>query len=231
MSSPNHSARHAGTVIDLLILHYTGMPCAQEARARLCDPNSGVSAHYLVYEDGKIQQLVSEDRRAWHAGVSFWKGVEDVNSHAIGIEIANPGRRPFPAVQMAAVTALCHSILSRHPIPAHGVLGHSDVAPTRKEDPGEFFDWAGLAEVGVGLWAPQAQVKTPQPVPDATIIAALAEIGYTPPPSLTATETTAILRAFQRHFLPTQITGQADNPTRQRILEVRDCFARSREKV
>ena len=231
MTSPNHNARRAGAIIDLLILHYTGMPCAQDARVRLCDPNSGVSAHYLVDEDGQIQQLVSEDRRAWHAGVSFWKGVEDINSHAIGIEIANPGHRPFPAVQMAAVTALCHSILSRHPIPAHGVLGHSDVAPTRKEDPGEFFDWAGLAEAGIGLWPSQSPTKRGRTVPDTAVIAALAEIGYSPPPSLTATETTAILRAFQRHFLPSKITGQADGLTRQRILDVRDCFARSREKV
>ncbi len=229
MASPNHNARRAD--VDLLILHCTAMSCAQEARARLCDPNSGVSAHYLVYEDGQIQQLVNEDRRAWHAGVSFWKGIEDVNSHAIGIEIANPGQSPFPAIQMAAVTALCGSILSRHSIPAHGVLGHSDVAPMRKEDPGEFFDWAGLAEVGIGLWPPQSQVKRDRPVSDAATIAALAEIGYNPAPSLTTKETMAILRAFQRHFLPTKITGQADGPTRQRISEVRDCFARSREKV
>src|SRR5579875_1706400 len=154
--SPNQDDRPPGTPIDILLLHYTGMRSAAEAIDRLRDPVARVSSHYVVEEDGQIWRLVPEERRAFHAGVSHWRGHETLNGRCIGIEIVNPGHewgyRPFPALQMAAVCDLCLEILGRHPIPARNVVGHSDVAPDRKQDPGELFDWQGLAANGVGLW-------------------------------------------------------------------------------
>jgi N-acetylmuramoyl-L-alanine amidase len=139
--SPNHDERKLG--VDLLLLHYTGMKTAADARARLIDPAAKVSSHYLVDEDGGIAQLVPEARRAWHAGLSSWKSVTDINSCSVGIEIVNPGHefgyRDFPEAQIEAVIALCRDIVARHSIPARRVLAHSDVAPARKEDPGERF--------------------------------------------------------------------------------------------
>ena len=140
----------------MLVLHYTGMKTGAEALARLCDPEAKVSAHYVVEENGDVYQLVEESERAWHAGVSGWRGNSNINQRSIGIEIVNPGHefgyRAFHEVQMDAVIALCQGILSRHEIPARNVVGHSDVAPARKEDPGELFDWQRLARAGVGLW-------------------------------------------------------------------------------
>src|SRR5690606_3174769 len=140
----------------LLILHYTGMATAEQAIARLCDPRSQVSCHYLVDDDGQIVQMVDEDRRAWHAGMAAWGGERDINSWSIGIEVQNPGHdhgyRDFPEAQMVAVEALAGDIVARHGIAAHRVLAHSDVAPGRKIDPGEKFDWARLARAGVGHW-------------------------------------------------------------------------------
>ena len=147
--SPNHDARPAGGAIDMLLLHYTGMTSAEAALSRLCDAAAKVSAHYLIDEGGGVYALVAEERRAWHAGVACWAGEEDINACSIGIELVNPGHefgyRAFPQAQMDAVTELCLDILRRHPIPGHRVLGHADVAPGRKEDPGELFDWAALA--------------------------------------------------------------------------------------
>ena len=155
-ASANHGPRASGQAIDILLLHYTGMRSAQAALDRLCDPAAEVSAHYLVDEDGGVVALVDEARRAWHAGVARWAGAGDVNGRSIGIELANPGHewgyRPFPTAQMAALAELARGVLARHPIPPAGVLAHSDVAPTRKLDPGELFDWAWLAERGIGLW-------------------------------------------------------------------------------
>ncbi len=140
----------------MLVLHYTGMPGGQEALERLCDAQAKVSAHYLVEEDGQVFQLVEESERAWHAGVSHWRGHSNINQRSIGVEIVNPGHefgyRAFPEAQMQAVTALCKDILSRHTIPARNVVGHSDVAFMRKQDPGELFDWQGLAAEDIGLW-------------------------------------------------------------------------------
>ena len=154
--SPNHDERPAGGPLDMLILHYTGMQTGQAAIDRLCDPAAKVSSHYVVEEDGAVVRLVPEDRRAWHAGVSFWRGHSVLNGRSIGIEIVNPGHewgyRDFPVLQMAAVCDLCLSILSRYRIPARNVIAHSDVAPDRKEDPGEKFGWEDLARNGVGLW-------------------------------------------------------------------------------
>jgi N-acetylmuramoyl-L-alanine amidase len=208
--SPNHDARPAGKPVDMLILHYTGMSTGAEAIARLRDPAAQVSAHYVVEEDGAVLALVPEGRRAWHAGVSHWRGHENLNARSIGIEIVNPGHqhgyRPFPALQMAAVCDLCLQILGRHPIPPRNVLAHSDVAPDRKEDPGELFDWEGLANNGVGVWP-----KRDGP-PSGSATALLARIGYRADLPL---ET--ILRAFRRHWMPHRLDGPVDAATLSRL--------------
>ncbi len=230
LPSPNHDARPHGVPVDMLILHYTGMKSAKDATDRLRDPSAQVSSHYVVDEDGGIVRLVPETRRAWHAGVSHWRGHAALNGRSIGIEIVNPGHewgyRDFPVLQVAALCDLCLTIMARHPIPARNVVGHSDVAPDRKEDPGERFDWQALAENGVGLWpSGVADLGTKGVVRDAVSLrpvrAALAEIGYRVDaqgcldPALSAT-----LRAFQRHWRPEAITGQADDGTLGRLLGV-----------
>lgn len=160
--SPNFDGR-AGAPIKKMVLHYTGMQTGQAALERLCDKKAEVSAHYLVEEDGRIFRLVDEAERAWHAGVSYWRGCRDINARSIGIEIVNPGHefgyRPFPKMQMESVIALCKDILSRYEIPARSVVGHSDVAFRRKHDPGELFDWAWLAREGIGLWHDDPETK------------------------------------------------------------------------
>lgn len=212
--SPNQDDRPAGVPIDMLILHYTGMRTARDAIDRLRDPLARVSSHYVVDEDGAIFQLVPEERRAFHAGVSHWRGHTELNGRSIGIEIVNPGHewgyRDFPALQMAAVCDLCLEILARHPIPARNVVAHSDVAPDRKEDPGEKFDWQGLAANGVGLW-PESDYA--DAVGD--VRAALAHIGYRIDLDLPV-----VLRAFQRHWRQEAITGEPDPATLRRIGQV-----------
>ncbi|TVR96882.1 MAG: N-acetylmuramoyl-L-alanine amidase [Rhodospirillales bacterium] len=196
----------------MLVMHYTGMRTAAEARARLCDPAARVSAHYLVDEDGTVTPLVPEVRRAWHAGVAFWRGRTDINARSIGIELVNPGHefgyRPFPEAQMTALRALAEDIIRRHGIPARNVVGHSDVAPMRKQDPGELFDWAGLAPRGIGLWPAEADDC---PMDAAVITAMLGEVGYD------LTDPTAALKAFQRHFRPSRVTGRVDTETVRRL--------------
>ena len=230
-SSPNHGPRRDGAAIDMLILHYTGMRSAREAVDRLRDPGARVSSHYVVDEDGSVLRLVAEERRAWHAGVSHWRGHSELNGRSIGIEIVNPGHergyRDFPVLQLAVVCDLCLAILSRHAIPARNIVGHSDVAPDRKEDPGEKFDWLGLAQNGIGLWPQDApDLGTTGAMRDAgslrDVRAALAEIGYrvTPEGALDPA-LAAVLRAFQRHWRPEAITGQADAGTLARLLGVR----------
>jgi len=185
------------------LLHYTAMATVEEALERLCDPKSQVSAHYVVAEDGTCYGLVEEGERAWHAGVSFWRGERNVNSASISIEIANPGDRPFPKAQMESLAALCTAILGRHAIPARNVVGHSDVAPQRKDDPGALFNWSWLAAQGVGVWPTPADT----PVPDA--LAALAEYGYEFPTG--ADQVPKVITAFQRHFRPSQVDGRWDD--------------------
>ncbi|MEA2755042.1 MAG: N-acetylmuramoyl-L-alanine amidase [Aliidongia sp.] len=210
--SPNHGPRRPGAPIDLLLLHYTGMATADAALERLTDPVAEVGCHWLIDEDGTIYRLIDEDRRAWHAGRGFWAGERDVNSRSIGIELVNPGHefgyRPFPPVQMAALVELARGILARHPIPPHRVLGHSDVAPDRKRDPGELFDWAWLAARGIGVWpAPAADVLS------LDVAADLARIGY-------EKANVATIAAFQRHFHTARIDGVADGGTRSRIAQI-----------
>jgi N-acetylmuramoyl-L-alanine amidase len=198
--SPNHDER-GGAPIDMLVLHYTGMKTAEEALARLCDPFAKVSAHYTVDEDGTVYAHVPEERRAWHAGVSHWAGATDINARSIGIEIVNPGHefgyRAFPEAQIAAVIRLCQGILARHAIAAARVLGHSDVAPARKEDPGELFPWQQLAKAGIGLWP---QVGTSDLGPEA-----LSRFGYDP-----YAPHDKVITAFQRHFRTEKLDGQWD---------------------
>jgi N-acetylmuramoyl-L-alanine amidase len=227
LPSPNHDTRPTETPIDMLILHYTGMQTAQAAIERLCDPAAQVSSHYLVDEDGAILRLVPEVRRAWHAGLSVWRGHTALNARSVGIEIVNPGHewgyRDFPVLQLAAVCDLCLDILGRHPIPQRNVVAHSDVAPARKQDPGEKFDWEALACNGVGLWpdgVPDA--GTGDPIRDAAglipVRSALATIGYdiaSDGPMDPALAT--VLGAFQRHWRPEAVTGAADIGTRTRL--------------
>ncbi len=223
--SPNHDTRRDPPRIDMLVLHYTGMRSAAAALDRLCDPQARVSAHYVVEEDGTIWRLVAETQRAFHAGVSFWEGERDLNFVSIGVEIVNPGHewgyRPFAEPQMAAVEWLCRDILSRHPIPAHRIVGHSDIAADRKTDPGELFDWPRLARAGIGIW-PRPRVSTETAGADrAQALADLAAIGYGVTP---AGEGFAIA-AFQRRFRQACVDGVIDRETATRLAEVRDAFA------
>lgn len=202
--SPNCGPRPDAVPVDMLVLHYTGMKSAEEALARMCEPSARVSAHYCIDEDGSITRLVPEDLRAWHAGVSYWRGATDVNARSIGIELVNPGHefgyRPFPEVQITALTLLASAILRRHPIPKRNVVGHSDIAPSRKRDPGEFFDWPRLARVGIGLW-PDPVSARPEDV-----LMMLAEYGY-------RAEEEGAVKAFQRHFRPSRVDGVPDEET------------------
>ena len=212
--SPNHNERPAGKAIDMLLIHYTGMRDGDAALQRLSDPAAKVSSHYLIEEDGRIHRLVDESRRAWHAGVGYWAGERDINAVSVGIELVNPGHdngyRAFPQPQMAALIELGKAILARHPIPAWRVLGHSDIAPTRKIDPGELFDWKALAAAGIGLWPAPAS----GPSDLASIQRALARYGYeVAPTGALDAATTAALQAFQRHFRPALIDGQPDEET------------------
>lgn len=225
-SSPNHDSRGDPPRIDMLVLHYTGMQSAAAALDRLCDPSARVSAHYVVEENGGIWQLVPEARRAFHAGLSCWEGERDLNFVSIGLEIVNPGHqwgyRPFPEMQLAAVERLCHDICSRHLIPAHRVVGHSDIAPDRKTDPGELFDWPRLARNGIGIWPPYTSAVSEAPVDRRRALSDLATIGY-----CIAAAGPAV-GAFQRRFRPACVDGIIDAETAMRLADVRAAFDRSR---
>ena len=242
--SPNFGERRGGRGIDMIVLHYTGCPSAEAAELWMCSPESQVSAHYLVEEDGTIVQLVAEAARAWHAGVAHWAGEDDVNSRSIGIEIQNAGHAcgappPYPEAQVAAVAALVADIARRHGIVPERVVGHSDVAPLRKADPGEHFPWARLAAAGLAL-----------PVPDAAgggavllregdageavqaLQRKLARIGYgVPETGVYCDHTAAVVRAFQRRFRPAAVSGVFDAGTAQALeavlamLDARDITA------
>jgi N-acetylmuramoyl-L-alanine amidase len=222
--SPNHDARPDGRVIDLLLLHYTGMETGAAALQRLCDPEAKVSAHYLIEEDGRCRRLVPEHRRAWHAGAAFWAGDSDINGCSIGIELVNPGHefgyRAFPEAQMAALIELCGVLRSKHRIPRTRVLGHSDVAPLRKQDPGELFDWPRLAAAGLGLWPGEARpIAVP---PQEKIAGQLTRLGY----GYLDDDPAAVIRAFQRHFRPAAITGEVDGETAARLAALVDLSAK-----
>ncbi|MBK1622399.1 peptidoglycan recognition protein family protein [Afifella marina] len=227
--SPNFNSRN-GEPIDLLLLHYTGMESEDAALARLCDPEAQVSCHYLVRTDGTRLQLVDEKDRAWHAGRAAWSGARDINARSIGIEIANWGHAaleegeplpPFSPRQIDSVIALCLDILTRHKIPARRVLGHSDVAPERKLDPGELFPWHQLAKAGIGHFV-SPKPASPEPVLAlgaegehvADLQSLLALYGYGVTVSGVYDERTqTIVAAFQRHFRPERIDGIVDHST------------------
>ncbi len=206
----------------MLILHYTGMASAEAALARLRDADARVSAHYLIGEDGALYRLVDEAMRAWHAGESAWRGEANINDRSIGIELVNPGHefgyRAFPDPQMTVLIDLGRDILARHPIPPANVLGHSDVAPTRKQDPGELFDWRRLAASGVGLW-PAEDAPGAAPADEAAALAALGRIGYAVGKAGDATSKAAVA-AFQRRYRPACIDGGIDPGTASLIAAV-----------
>jgi N-acetylmuramoyl-L-alanine amidase len=225
--SPNFDARTAPP--DMIVLHYTGMPTAEAALAKMCDPEAKVSAHYMVEEDGRIFSLVPEERRAWHAGKSFWKGETDINAVSVGIEVVNPGHefgyRSYPDAQIDALIDLIADVRSRWTIPDARILGHADVAPDRKEDPGELFPWKRLAEQGHGLWvesgaAPGAPLSEGDEGAGVFALqAGLTRLGYDCAPSgRYDAATTTIVRAFQRHWLQTRFDGVADGETRARLV-------------
>jgi len=229
VASPNHGARSGHRRPDSVVLHYTGMPTAGEALAWLCNPAAQVSCHYFVGEDGRIAQLVAEDRRAWHAGVSLWKGERDLNSASIGVEIVNPGHgageaapTPFPERQIDAVIALLRDVGARHAIRPERILAHSDIAPARKRDPGEAFPWETLWRAGVGHWTPPTPIADGGPIlrrgdegpPVRAAQALFALYGYGV--ELTGAydrQTELAVTAFQRHFRPLRIDGEADAST------------------
>lgn len=214
--SPNHEARAEGKTPRFLILHYTGMATGKAAVDWLCNEVSRVSCHYLVDDDGTIVQMVDETRRAWHAGVSSWQGEIDINSASIGIEIQNQGHNAgspaFPAVQMRRLAELSRDIMQRHHIPPENVLAHSDVAPGRKIDPGECFDWDWLAGQGVGVVVKPGSAREAMDI--ATQQKCLAELGYAI--EVTAAKdarTTKVIEAFQRHHRRSKVDGVADAET------------------
>lgn len=221
--SPNFNKRRPTVLcptptLDMLVLHYTGMRTGEEAINRMCDPNSEVSAHYTILEDGIILQLVPDDKRAWHAGRGFWRGETDINSRSLGIEIVNPGHEfgyhPFPHLQMQAVYALCLELVATYKIPPAHIIAHSDLAPDRKQDPGELFDWQGLAKKGIGLPPPknrthslsgETAVNTQiDPLINPSVaIEYLRQIGYgIAPYDAVTSDFTQVLTAFQRRFAP-----------------------------
>ncbi len=241
--SPNHTERRLAGGPDMLILHYTGMGTGEGAVRWLCDPQSGVSCHYLVHEDGCVVQMVPEARRAWHAGAGSWRGRDDINSRSIGIEIVNLGHGngypDFPAAQIEAVVELCKECVGRWPIVPEFVLAHSDIAPARKSDPGEKFPWNQLFLAGIGHFVPPAPLRGgqffgrgDQGEPVAAYQSLLAAYGYDVPIDGVFEETTHFATiAFQRHFRPERVDGVADISTIEtlhRLLTALPCspFAR-----
>ena len=211
--SPNHDERPGP--ITMIVLHYTGMADAESAIERLRDPIAKVSAHYLVAEDGTVLRMVDESRRAWHAGASHWRDIDDVNSASIGIEIVNPGHefgyRPFPDEQMGAVIRLVSTIKDRYGITRGNIVGHSDVAPTRKRDPGELFPWHSLARLRLALPRPTKNLMDPNWT-EGGFLLALERFGYD------VTDRMAAVMAFQRRFRPELVDGEVDAECRMILL-------------
>ncbi|GJL86075.1 MAG: N-acetyl-anhydromuramyl-L-alanine amidase [Micavibrio sp.] len=226
ITSPSFDKRLNDDSPDVIVLHYTGMGSALESLEVLCDPFAKVSAHYFIDEDGSVLNLVKEDKRAWHSGISFWKGDTDVNSRSIGIELVNPGHefgyRNFTEVQMKAVISLCQDLIKKYKIPSDNILGHSDVAPERKTDPGELFDWERLGQEGVGLW-PEPTMEDFEAAEDLVkneynFQHLLTEYGYNPLAAYVD-----VVTAFHRHFYPEKFgedgkPGEVDETSAARLL-------------
>jgi len=222
-TSPNFNERKGGQNPSMLILHYTGMKTAKAALEHLCDPKSEVSAHYLIEENGKTHHLVPDNKRAWHAGLSHWRGETDINSASIGIELVNPGHEfgytEFPDKQIKSLIKLCHKLLKTYNIMPSNVLGHSDIAITRKIDPGHLFPWERLAGQSIGLW-PKPNEHDYQAAEDVILDQdklknCLANFGYDPTKGLDET-----LIAFHRHFTPEKFTDWGDCPAEP---DIRSC--------
>jgi N-acetylmuramoyl-L-alanine amidase len=211
--SPNFDERKLP--VTMLVLHYTGMPDAASALNWMCDPVSKVSAHYCVTEDGQVIRMVDEAKRAWHAGVACWRGVTDINSASIGIEMVNPGHewgyRPFPEEQISALIPLVGDIVKRYGITRGNIVGHSDVAPARKQDPGELFPWHRLARLRLALPRPTKNLMDPHWT-DGGFLLALERFGYD------ITDPVAAIRAFQRRYRPEMIDGIIDGECRSILL-------------
>jgi N-acetylmuramoyl-L-alanine amidase len=213
--SPNWNERKLP--VSMVVLHYTGMASAQEALDRLCDPAAEVSAHYLIDEDGTVVRMVDEAKRAWHAGRSYWRGITDVNSASIGIEIVNPGHefgyRPFTEAQMEALIPLLAGIMARHNIAPANVVGHSDVAPARKMDPGELFEWETLARYGLAMPTPRPRIRLLHENPGAFYLS-LERFGYD------IADGRAAVAAFQRRFRPRIVDGLLDGEVGALLFEL-----------
>lgn len=224
IESPNHGERVGVSAPDTIILHYTGMPSEDAAISWLCNPESEVSSHYLVRENGDVVQMVRESRRAWHAGKSFWAGVSDINSRSIGIEIANAGHPTLPDytdAQIESVAQLCLDCAKRWSIAPERVLAHSDIAPVRKVDPGEHFPWSKLHQLGVGHWVEPAPIsggrffqQGDQGQPIEALQSMLSFYGY----NIEITgefndQTVGVVKSFQLHFRQSKVDGVADSST------------------
>jgi N-acetylmuramoyl-L-alanine amidase len=213
--SPNFDERKLP--VSMIVLHYTGMVDAASAIQRLTDPASKVSSHYLITEDGAVVRLVAEEKRAWHAGQAHWRGIDDVNSASIGIELVNPGHeygyRPFAEPQMQALLPLMADIVARHGVTRGNIVGHSDVAPSRKDDPGELFDWERLAKLRLALPRPRRHLTDPF-WNDSSFLLALERFGYQ------VVDREAAVRAFQRRFRPETVDGVIDGECRAILLSL-----------
>lgn len=237
-ASPNFGERRAGCKPSLILLHYTALPDTETTLRWFQDPARQLNSHYVIGDAGDVHHIVADQARAWHAGVGYWRGERDVNSISIGIELQNIGEpvTPYPDAQMAATIELCHKLIAMHSIHPHAVVGHSDIAPQRKTDPGAHFSWAKLAQAGVGFWPEDDQSLIPTPVrfalddrhehiAEAQML--LNEIGYEVDVREVLDAWTAnVLRAFQMHWRPARVDGLLDEGTRQRIKLVHKAFLR-----
>ena len=232
MPSPNWNERPEGVSIDTVILHYTGMKTGAEALQRLCDSEAAVSAHYLIEEDGSLFQLVDEDKRAWHAGVSYWQGRDNLNDSSIGIEMVNPGHefgyRKFPERQVESLLELLASLKRRHDIPVARFLGHSDIAPLRKSDPGERFPWQPLAAEGFGVYCEKDTsdqkvmiLSGEGDLAASQLVGQLVAVGYHGcDDGWFGSGTEQVVRAFQAHWRPQAVSGKFDKGTSIALEEI-----------
>lgn len=242
--SPNFNDRPGNVQVSLLVFHYTGMETAEAALERMCDSDAQVSAHYMIDEDGTMYSLVPENKRAWHAGISCWHGRAALNDVSIGIELVNPGHefgyRPFPQAQMDVLKDLSHDLIERYHIHPVNVVGHSDIAPRRKQDPGELFDWQNFAKAGIGVWPDVPKVKKPEEIllhetDEGSKVMwlqhRLSEYGYhIREDGFYGKKTAYIVEGFKRHFVPEQVSGKWDRLADARLQVLFEWIVREKEK-